>query len=185
MGGIATDNQPERSRPFACGNCAGVHGANRLASNSLLDGLVFGHRIYTYLAGQQLPSLPVPPELEATLPAETAPDQVEEDRQALKKLAAAKLGIVRREATLRTAAQLLTPDAAPQEPSLTRQYLELQNMRLVARLMVNAASQRAESRGSHYRADYPTTDPNWMKRLLHYPTQTTLHPALTPFQWDW
>ncbi|NLW55282.1 MAG: L-aspartate oxidase [Firmicutes bacterium] len=189
MGGIATDLYGRTALPhlFACGEvaCPGVHGANRLASNSLLDGLVFGHRIFAYLAGQRLASLPVPPEVEATLSAETALAQVEEDRQALKALVGAKLGIIRREEDLLTAAQILTPVVLPKGPSLTRKYLELQNMRLLARLMVNAALQRTESRGGHFRADYPTTDPKWEKRLLHYPNQTKFLSATTPFHWNW
>jgi len=189
MGGIATDLYGRTALPnlFACGEvaCPGVHGANRLASNSLLDGLVFGHRIYTLLAGQEHAALPVPPELEVNLPAETAPEQVEADRKALKKLAAAKLGIIRREADLLTAVQLLAPVVARQEPVLNREYLELQNMRLIARLIANAALQRTESRGSHYRADYPDPDPNWQKRLLHYPGKTEMLSAISPFHWHW
>lgn len=189
MGGIVIDLHGRAALPhlFACGEvaCPGVHGANRLASNSLLDGLVFAHRIVAYLAEHQLDYLPVPPELEANLSAETNPAQVEEDLQFLKKLATTKLGIIRRNEDLLAAARLLAPDSFMEQPSFTHKYLELQNMRLVARLMVNAALQRTESRGSHYRSDYPATDANWVKRIIHYPNQTKILSATTPLHWTW
>ncbi|HHW11713.1 MAG TPA: L-aspartate oxidase [Firmicutes bacterium] len=189
MGGVAVDLYGRTALPglFACGEVAnpGVHGANRLASNSLLDGLVFGHHIFEYLqsGGWTRPALP--PELTAVFPTETNPEDLTADRLTLKELASAHLGIIRREEDLQNAQRRLAP-ATPAGPvPLSRPYLELQNMRLLVRLMLEAACTRRESRGSHYRADYPETDPNWRKRIVFSPAGISFIPADQSFDWPW
>ncbi len=189
MGGIAIDLNGRTGLPhlFACGEVAnsGVHGANRLASNSLLDGLVFGHRIFSYLQAHHLDFSRIPAEFEVTLSGETNPAEVDQDLQFLKKLASAELGIIRQEKGLLAASQMLAPVYSDEQPPFNHKYLELQNMRLIVRAMITATLKRTESRGSHYRSDYPTTDPAWAKRIIHYPNQLKLLPAATLYNWSW
>ena len=189
MGGVATDLNGRTGLPhlFACGEVAnpGVHGANRLASNSLLDGLVFGYRIFAYLRNHPLSFTHLPDVLDATYNLETNPQQLKADWLALKQMASAKLGIIRREEGLREAQAFLQTVTPEPKPVLTPYYLELQNMRLLARLMLASALTRRESRGSHYRADFPETDPAWAKRIIHYPHGMELLPADQPFTWTW
>lgn len=192
MGGVAIDLYGRTALPwlFACGEVAnaGVHGANRLASNSLLDGLVFGHRIFEYLQRNRRRQPALPPELAAVVPTETNPEHLAADRLALKALASAHLGIIRREEDLQNAKRRLAP-ATPPAPiplnRLNRSYLELQNMRLLVRLMLEAALTRRESRGSHYRVDYPVPDPAWQKRIVLSSTGTNWAAADQPFTWSW
>lgn len=189
MGGVATDLYGRTGVPhlFACGEVAnsGVHGANRLASNSLLDGLVFGHRILTYLQTHQLSFNQLPAELEATFSAETNPAQVTADRLTLQQLASTELGIIRQENGLCQAQHYLTATDLQQVPALTPDYLELQNLRLFAQLLVTAACARQESRGSHYRLDYPDPNPAWTKRIIQSPQGTSTIPVEQPFTWRW
>jgi L-aspartate oxidase len=189
MGGIAIDLHGRTALPrlFACGEVAnpGVHGANRLASNSLLDGLVFGHRIFEYLKEHPRTSPALPPELTAVFPTETNPENLTADRLALKELASTHLGIIRRAEDLQNAQRLLVP-LTPEAPrALSRPYLELQNMRLLVRLMLNAALARQESRGSHFRVDYPEPDPAWTKRIVLSAAGIDSIPADQPFTWPW
>lgn len=189
MGGVAVDLHGRTGLPrlFACGEVAnpGVHGANRLASNSLLDGLVFGHRIFDYLQSHRWTATSAPAELTAVVPAETNPENLAADQLALKALASANLGIIRRKEDLLNAQRHLAP-ATPATPvHLSRHYLELQNMRLLVRLMLDAALARQESRGSHYRADYPDPDPAWTKRIVLSSAGLSLLPADQPFTWSW
>ncbi|HHT48959.1 MAG TPA: L-aspartate oxidase [Firmicutes bacterium] len=189
MGGVAIDLNGRTGLPhlFACGEVAnpGVHGANRLASNSLLDGLVFGHRIVAYLQAHQVSFAQIPAHLAASYHVETDPQQLTTDWLALKRMAWANLGIIRQEEGLRQAQAFLSAATPNQNPALTTSYLELQNMRLLARLMLAAALERQESRGSHYRADFPETNPAWAKRIIHYPHGMEFIPGDQPFAWAW
>ena len=189
MGGIAIDLHGRTALPrlFACGEVAnsGVHGANRLASNSLLDGLVFGYRIFRYLQNSPWQRPDLPPELAAVFPTETSPELLAADRSALKELASTHLGIIRREEDLQNAQRQVAPASSATPIPLNRPYLELQNMRLLVRLMLDAALSRRESRGSHYRADYPDPDPAWAKRIVLSPTGVSFIPADQPFSWSW
>lgn len=191
MGGILTDLYGRSLLPrlFACGETAGsgVHGANRLASNSLLEGVVFGHRIFEYLR-KHPPALPLPDcRTWATLPLVTDPTRCREDRLELQAIVQSGLGIVRRKEGLTRAARrlhaLMLDDSPPSLPAVHARspflpdYLELQNMWLIARLMLHAALLRTESRGGHYRSDYPQTSPDWKKRILLSPGRCVLIPA--------
>jgi len=173
MGGIFTDLDGRTTIPglYACGETAdpGVHGANRLASNSLLEGLVFGRRIVDYLGRRRTNIEPRPPDADLVekLPSETDPNDAERDRQALRECMSARMGIVREENGLEETLRFLKEgEHPPPSPCLDPGYLELQNLRTVAALMTRAALIRRESRGSHYRRDYPETDPGWRKRIL-------------------
>jgi L-aspartate oxidase len=171
MGGVWTDLWGKTSLPglFAAGETAatGVHGANRLASNSLLEGLVFGARIAAYLA--EHPAEPVPDAadpLRIHYPeCRTAAARQAEDRRALHRMADHYLGIVRDRPGLERAAQLLK-EIPPGPAALEPEYLELQNLLLLGELMVSAAQRRTESRGGHFRSDYPAPDPEWRKHIL-------------------
>jgi L-aspartate oxidase len=143
MGGIAADADGRTSVPglYAVGECAssGVHGANRLASNSLLEAAVFGTR-----AGRAA-ALEADPKTEP-LPAAPSPDLPDEALQELRRAMARNAGVVRDAVGLRRLIALIdgleeTHGAAPPL--------------LAARMVVACALAREESRGGHYRADFP------------------------------
>jgi L-aspartate oxidase len=170
-GGISTDLHGRTSIPglWAIGECActGLHGANRLASNSLLEGLVFGHRAALRLAPQiaELRQSPHP-----DVPAWQVGNAVPSDEEVvvahnwdeLRRTMWNYVGIVRSDARLRRAARRI---ALLQEEIreyywkhlVTRDLLELRNIATVAELIVSCASSRHESRGLHYTIDYPET----------------------------
>jgi L-aspartate oxidase len=154
MGGVETDTWGRSSLPglFAAGEvaCAGVHGANRLASNSLLEGLVFGARaaqamVEPLAAGAMNNVTVVRTPVEASL----APSPKAEDRRlqtAVQTLMWNAAGLVREAEHLRPAVQQL-------EAWITRSDLAL-----LGYLIAGAALRREESRGGHYRADFPARD---------------------------
>jgi len=152
MGGIRTDldGRTNLKGLFAAGEaaCTGVHGANRLASNSLLEGIVFGRRAGLAMrefAGRPFAE-PEPPPL-ALFPA------VEES--VLRETASRHLGILRSAEGLREALGWLEqlPVAPRQEADRARH--ELRNMHNLAILVARCALAREESRGGHYRIDFP------------------------------
>jgi L-aspartate oxidase len=164
MGGVAVDLDGRTGLPglWAAGEvaCTGVHGANRLASNSLLEALVFGSRVARSVA-EALPhssrpasDLVLPP---AAAPA-TAPDAV----RALRALAWDELGLVRRAEGLGRALSRL--DAL--ERQIPPGAVEARSLATVARLVATAALARSESRGAHFRADRPGSDPSWRRRIV-------------------
>jgi L-aspartate oxidase len=174
-GGVLVDRCGHSSMPglYAVGECSctGVHGANRLASNSLLEGLVFAHRIADDITARigdgALPQLePVTrPGREALLPA-TA-------RVAIQRAASAGPGVIRTAAALATAATELAalPEAAHLTPRLEVGYgtaeWETTNLHTVASALTRVASIREETRGGHYREDFPEQDDDlWRGRLV-------------------
>jgi L-aspartate oxidase len=159
-GGVVTDLRGRSSLPglSACGEvaCSGVHGANRLASNSLLEGLVFAHRIADDLterlaAGELPPAEPVPASGEAGLLDPAARAQVQAAMTS-------GSGVVRSaEATAQTAdrlAEIATRTTAV--PSAAA--WETTNLHQVATVLTTVAGLRAESRGGHVRSDFPVRD---------------------------
>lgn len=179
MGGVATDLQGRTTLPglYAAGEvaCTGVHGANRLASNSLLEGLVFGRRAVETLVDTDLAaalsagSIPVQPQLVHIEAATAVPENAETlpfTRQALQQLMGEHAAVVRDAAGLDIAAQQLAAwrSQAPAEfetTELKTQLLspqaaaELENMLTVSALLVAAALARQESIGAHFRSDFP------------------------------
>ncbi|MDR2431689.1 MAG: L-aspartate oxidase [Candidatus Margulisbacteria bacterium] len=155
MGGIAADIHARTSIPglLACGECAsaGLHGANRLASNSLLEGLVFGRRAAeTALRFRGVLRRP------AEIP-EIKIDKPSGIRAALQEIMWRGAGIIRDRAGLEQAGReldRLTP-GSPAE----------RNLLLCARLCLAGALRRRESRGAHYRADYPRRRLLYKRRL--------------------
>ena len=147
MGGVRTDLEGRTNLPrlFAAGEaaCTGVHGANRLASNSLLEGVVFGAR-----AGRAMRELARAPIAESPLPAPERFPAVSE--QEIRDLAWEHCGILRSGPDLRAACQELESIAEAESGSY-----ETRNMRQVALLIARGALDREESRGAHYRTDFP------------------------------
>lgn len=213
MGGVWTDTRGRTtiSRLYACGEvaCTGVHGANRLASNSLLEGLVFANRISEDLSSQaphaadnrsasveeiaqsllekenyqfaprkstgkrpdkDKAALHAPMEYRVS----SAPVRAEgehQDWEALQKNLTGELqkvmwnyaGIVRSESSLQTARKHLRFLAASGDGDQ-----EFRNMVTTAQIIVEAALRRRESRGSHFRSDYPEPDDSWLGQRVWF-----------------
>jgi L-aspartate oxidase len=166
-GGIRTDLHGRTSRPglYACGEaaCTGVHGANRLASNSLLEGLVFAERIGEDIAGGLPPAArPVPDERPARLAGGGA--------RRLRQVMSLRAGVLRSGAGLGEAAATLAAAAAASEPQgplrPSAGTWEASNLHLVASALVGAAGMREETRGSHWREDYPLPAESWRGHLM-------------------
>jgi L-aspartate oxidase len=163
MGGIVTDlcGRSSMERLYAVGEVArtGVHGANRLASNSLLEGLVFAERVARDLvSASELPAVPKPgswdvPRLTDRGAAQVAADSV---RAAMWQYA----GISRTAKGLRAGLEAL----AEIERRLPEGATEELNLVQTGRLIAEAALLRKESRGGHYRADYPRAKRAWRGR---------------------
>jgi len=183
-GGIKTDEWGRSSikNLYACGECAstGLHGANRLASNSLLEAMVFSHRCYMDSIASQNPSQGGTlattqgqltkhflkdsksiPDWNAT--GTTEPKEMILITQSLKELQQVMsdyVGIVRNNVRLQRASRRLDllweeTEQLYESSSLSPQLLELRNMITVGYLIVKGASFRKESRGLHYNTDYP------------------------------
>jgi L-aspartate oxidase len=180
-GGVSTDLDGRTTIPglWAIGECActGLHGANRLASNSLLEGLVFGHRAAMALgeeAKKHDRSKPWPdvPEWDAG-EAGTSDEAVviTQSWDELRRLMWNYVGIVRSDKRLRRAARriaLLQEEIAEYywRYFVTRDFLELRNIATVAELVVQCAAARRESRGLHSTIDYPDLDPKQARDMV-------------------
>jgi len=161
MGGIVTDAEGRTSLPglYAAGECAstGVHGANRLASNSLLEAAVFGARAGTAAAQDRAPAARI-------LPAEPVGALPPEARLALRRGMSRDAGVVRDAAGL---SRLLSEiEALDRAHGCTVETV-------AAALVASCALERRESRGGHYRADYPQT-------IAPRRTVLTIMPAKAP-----
>jgi L-aspartate oxidase len=162
MGGVKTNLEGETniSGLYAAGEvaCTGVHGANRLASNSLLEGLVFGAR-----AGKAALESSVIPETPASFnPKASSIRDAVEIKRVLRKVMWEKTGIIRCAKSLKEAKKKLSTFRKITEGSnLTRQELELKNMLTVADIIIEAAMKRKGSVGAHYRSDYKDRGENW------------------------
>jgi L-aspartate oxidase len=181
MGGILTGRWGETTLPglFACGEVAatGVHGANRLASNSLLEGLVFGKRLYDYttdpeasaldLAAYQASSpLPLDEYTLNSLPAGSKPELPTLEK--LQDLMWEKVGLARDAEGLQQALTQLEnwENALKNNPPTDQAGQELANLVTVGRLVSYAALLREESRGAHYRLDFPDNREEWQRRIV-------------------
>ncbi|MDC4225084.1 MAG: L-aspartate oxidase [Candidatus Manganitrophus sp.] len=160
MGGVKTGLWGETSLPglWAVGEvaCAGVHGANRLASNSLLEGLVFGMRV-GHAVAQTSPLLSAP-EAEASLklfkPA--SKERYLLVQKELRETMWNNVGIIRSEASLLNAIEKWKGWGwVLRKPALSRLALESRNMLIASAAMMEAALKRKESIGAHYREDFP------------------------------
>ena len=171
-GGIKTDDRARTSikNLYAAGECAstGLHGANRLASNSLLEAMVFAHRAYldavesiSHIAAGRKDLSAMVPDWNAA--GTTAPKEmilITQSLKELKLLMSDYVGIVRNDERLRRADKRLDllheeTEQLYQRTAVSPQLCELRNMITVAYLIVKSAGFRKESRGLHYNTDYP------------------------------
>lgn len=176
-GGVWTDRNGRTSLPglFAVGEtaCTGVHGANRLASNSLLEGLVFGQRV----GAQLVLGLPAPVS-DADVATTTGGDllspggsagAVAGDQRIIIAAAMSREAAVRREANgLAEVAELIAKAqlVVGSEAAATRADWEATNVALLSATLVAGAAMRTESRGGHWRTDFPETSDRWLKRIV-------------------
>lgn len=163
MGGIATDLQGRSSLPglWACGETAatGLHGANRLASNSLMEAVVMGGRVAADIAKSHRLFLRTPINTEA-LPHPPQVSNREAEGMALRNIMMEKLGVIRDGQGMMEAIREIAEITRVAEKNDSR----LEDMALVARMIAICALQRTESRGGHCRIDYPDSLETWKKR---------------------
>jgi L-aspartate oxidase len=174
IGGVKTNSWGETNINglFATGEvaCTGVHGANRLASNSLLEAIVFSKRIvertkskakekvateekvkdiYTSLGQRPVPRALPPPSLAV-----------------LQQLHWDKVGIIRDKEGLNQAAGILAAWQHSSPRPTDQPSYELSNLMLAGRLLTEAAFIREESRGAHFRSDFPQSSPKWQCHII-------------------
>ena len=171
MGGVRTNVWGETAIAglYACGECAcvAVHGANRLASNSLLETVVFARRIVerTLAVGDEPTAAPCTPDAVA-LPEPRLAEPPPLSRSGLPALLWEQVGIVRDGESLRRACATLSAwQAVALEPA-DRPTHELANLVLCGRLVVEAAQRREESRGAHHRRDFPEPREAWRRHIV-------------------
>ncbi|GLY79813.1 L-aspartate oxidase [Actinoallomurus iriomotensis] len=164
-GGVRTDLWGRTSVPglYACGEvaCTGVHGANRLASNSLLEGLVFAQRIASVLPG----------DLERDNPASSGAAGTSalldpDIRAEIQRIMTAGSGVLRDGPGLERAAAELAALAGRTTDRPRTEAWEVTNLHTVASLIVASARRREETRGSHWRSDFPDASDEWRGHLV-------------------
>ncbi len=174
MGGVKVNiwGETNLSGLFAAGEtaCTGVHGANRLASNSLLESVVFSKRVVQRIevaAAARHREERSDEAISYSLPhREALPKVPPLNLPNLQSLMWDKVGIIRSGKSLREAAGILaTWESLLPQPSDRPSY-ELNNLVLCARLMTEAALLREESRGAHFRTDFPRTSPEWQGHIV-------------------
>jgi L-aspartate oxidase len=163
-GGVATDlhGQSSVAGLFACGEvaCSGVHGANRLASNSLLEGLVFSRRIAAHLAAG------LPPRQEPAADPRPAGLVDGDVRGGLQHVMTETAGVLRSAAGLSDGAAALDRLAARTTDVADVAAWESTNLLTVSAALVAAAARREETRGSHWREDVPERDDaHWARHV--------------------
>jgi L-aspartate oxidase len=176
IGGVTVDAEGKTTVPglWAAGEVtsSGLHGANRLASNSLLEGLVFGTccgRGAAEAATRMPDSFAVPPVVSRFEPEKDTSLDLADIRNSLRSLMVRKMGVVRDQAGVQEAQQdvdfwcqyVLAHEFAG------RRGWELQNLLTIARLMIGSALTREESRGVHFRSDFPKRDDErWLRHVV-------------------
>lgn len=163
-GGIRTDlyGRTSISGLFACGEvaCTGVHGANRLASNSLLEGLVFAERIGAVLAAG-LPERR--PFISRGATAHVLDDEL---RMMLQYAMTEGVGVLRSSDSMKRTLRVLEPMAnSDVDITACTETWEMANLHTVATVLATAALTREETRGSHWREDFPEPRTEWLKRV--------------------
>jgi L-aspartate oxidase len=178
IGGVRTNTWGETnvSGLFAAGEvaCTGVHGANRLASNSLLEAIVFSKRIIERTAGKTTGKIkdkavetPKVKDMYTTLGHRPVPKIVPPPSLAvLQQLHWDKAGIIRDKEGLNQAAGVLAAWQSSLPSPVDQPSYELCNLILAGRLLTEAALIREESRGAHFRSDFPQTLPKWQCHII-------------------
>jgi L-aspartate oxidase len=166
MGGVETDLDGRTSLPglFAAGEaaCTGVHGANRLASNSLLEGLVFGARAAAAMAGPQRAAAPWSSDVDVWAPPQPQPHGLPSEHD-VRDLMWRQAGLLRDRLALEQAVARLerwAAGAAHARPSRAcdHRLRRIDSLTTVGLLIARAALRRQESRGGHFRSDFPARD---------------------------
>ncbi|MDD4986064.1 MAG: FAD-binding protein, partial [Dehalococcoidales bacterium] len=174
MGGVKTNTWGETNIKglFVIGeaSCTGVHGANRLASNSLLEAVVFSQRVIERTTRDTVPEISGT-EKDTAVRCSLSKRRVLKDvpppsLSALQELNWDKVGIIRDKASLNEALDILAAwqNCLP-EPTDRPSY-ELNNLAMTGRLVAEAALLREESRGAHFRTDFPKSSPDWRHHLI-------------------
>lgn len=171
MGGVRTDLDGRTNVPglYAAGEAAatGVHGANRLASNSLLEGLVYGARAGAAMRtelGRKSASMISPRAAYSNGPVDAGTEEIV---RRVQNVMSEDVGIVRTGQGLKRAIQELEQLAPKVGAPLTRRAWEARNLALVASLVARSALAREESRGAHYRSDFPAhNDARFLKHSI-------------------
>ncbi len=168
MGGVVTDLDGRTTIPgmYACGEvaCTGVHGANRLASNSLLEGLVFAERVSLDVRGLSAPGVAAPPTEAWDVPVLRDRGAAQVAADTIRNTMWTYAGIDRTARGLRTAATELDAIEARLPVGATEEL----NMVQTARMIVQAALLRKESRGGHFRSDFPRAKRKWRETHIEW-----------------
>jgi L-aspartate oxidase len=174
IGGVRTNSWGETNIAglFATGEvaCTGVHGANRLASNSLLEAIVFSKRIVERTKSNSkekvVPAVKVK-DMYSSLGQRPVPKGVPVPGLAvLQQLHWDKAGIIRDKEALNQAAGVLAAWQNSLPRPTDQPSYELSNLVLTGRLLAEAAFIREESRGAHFRSDFPQTSPKWQCHIV-------------------
>ena len=186
MGGVKVNTWGETniSKLFAAGEvaCTEVHGANRLASNSMLESVVFGKRVVQKTEINEGAKQVPPPAIVVSQSPEHGEGEAGQsyflpDREPLSKVPSLnlpnlqslmwdKVGIIRSGKDLNEAANILATWQYYLPQSIDRSSYELNALVLCARLMTEAALLREESRGAHFRTDFPQPSPTWQRHIV-------------------
>ena len=163
-GGVKVDLSGRTSIPglYACGEtaCTGAHGANRLASNSLLEGLVFGTRISADIAENIAPQTDLAESNSEVFLLDPA------IKLTLQLAMSQGAGVMRSATSLTQTLATLDQLANQNSQSPCIEAWEVSNLYLLAVAIVRAALEREESRGSHWRSEYPENSEVWRKRIV-------------------
>lgn len=174
MGGVKTNTWGETSIEglFAVGEvaCTGVHGANRLASNSLLEAVVFSQRVIERTTKENVSEIPDSEKEKSTRCSLSKRKALKEvppaNLSALQELMWDKAGIIRDRQSLNEALDILDAWQACLPEPTDRPSYELNNLTFAGRLVAESALAREESRGAHFRSDFSKKLPDWQRHLI-------------------
>jgi L-aspartate oxidase len=144
--------------------CTGVHGANRLASNSLLEGLVFGARAGAHMRERAGKSVTVAQA--ATPQAKDDTEKAEQFIRTIQNVMWRYAGVIRTGKGLQEAQSMIGAVGERLPAPVSRRSCEAKNIFQAARMIVRSALAREESRGAHFRTDFPHTDEHFQKHSI-------------------
>jgi L-aspartate oxidase len=167
MGGIKTDSfgRTNLENLYACGEaaCTGVHGANRLASNSLLEGLVFANRVFESIKSNESLNRYEVKDIKNVKPYKKSSLSLDGIQEKLKDKMTNYAGLIRNEDDLKKLIVWIKKNlySISNEEYFNEELWKTKNMLTVGLLITNAALLRNESRGAHFRSDYPKQLDEW------------------------